>query len=66
MSHHVVLAAIHKLEPTTAREVASEAEVSAATVWHHVKALNADGLVTWEPGKARTLCTTDAAAPMFK
>ena len=60
-----VLAAIHKLQPTTARDVATETERSTATVWHHVKSLGDEGLVTWEPGKARTLRTTDEGAARF-
>ncbi|MEA2001734.1 MAG: winged helix-turn-helix domain-containing protein [Actinomycetota bacterium] len=55
MTRLTILAAIRKLGPTTAREVAAESDVSVATVWHHVKALKAEGLVEWEPGKARTL-----------
>ena len=65
MPRLAVLTAIHKLQPTTARDVATEVERSTATVWHHVKSLNDEGLVTWEPGKARTLKTTDAGALMF-
>ena len=60
-----VLTAIHKLGPTTARDVATATERSTATVWHHVKSLGDEGLVTWEPGKARTLRTTDAGTALF-
>ena len=60
-----VLAAIHQLGPTTARDVATHTERSTATVWHHVKSLSEEGLVTWEPGKARTLRTTSEGEARF-
>jgi DNA-binding MarR family transcriptional regulator len=65
MPRLAVLKAIHKLQPTTARDVATETERSTATVWHHVKTLSDEGLVTWEPGKARTLRTTEQGEAKF-
>ena len=60
-----VLAAIHKLQPVTVRDVANETGTTPPTVWHHVTSLGDEGLVTWEPGKARTLRTTDEGAARF-
>ena len=61
-----VLTAIHQLGPTTVRDVADKIERTPPTVWHHVESLSAEGLVTWEKGKARTLRTTDEGTALFQ
>lgn len=46
--------AAHNVPPTL-REVASETGISLTAVVHHVNVMYADNLVTFEPGKRRTL-----------
>jgi len=58
MSRLVILEAVRKAHPTTVREICTEVGLSTATVWHHLETLKAEGEITWEKGKARTIRPT--------
>ncbi len=53
-----VLADIRKHQSTTVREIGERVGLTPPTVWAHLKNLESEGLVTWEPGKARTIRPT--------
>jgi SOS-response transcriptional repressor LexA len=47
---------IRKLGRPTVKEIADEAGLSSTSVvWYHLEILRAEGHVTWQPGKARTI-----------
>ena len=50
-----VLGYVRKHHPTTVRDICEEVGLTPPTVWSHLKNLQAEKLVTWEPGKARTI-----------
>ena len=58
MSKVRVLELVQQLAPTTVRDVAQEAGISSTTVYQHLQSLKAEGKVTWEAGKARTIRPT--------
>jgi predicted ArsR family transcriptional regulator len=55
MSKLRVLQAVQKTHPTTVRDIAAQVGVAGSTVMAHLEKLKAEGLVVWEPGKARTI-----------
>lgn len=55
-----VYEAVKRLGRPTVKELQIEARLSSTSVvWYHLEILRAEGWITWDPGKARTIRLTD-------
>lgn len=50
-----ILKAIEALDRPTVREIGEAVGIKSSSVFHHLESLRAEGKVTWEPGKSRTI-----------
>lgn len=54
--------AVRKLGRPTVQEITDEVGLtSTSTTWFHLEILRAEGAVTWEAGKMRTIRVTDGS-----